>query len=388
MNGRMNGAPASRSTIRSGCAIRISWRRILSTTTPTRSEIGIRDIAAERIARSRAEYIANPDVRRHFRDPAKAWDEAFRLNDGGVTYLANSIAPICNPMIKINQISARLALQRRTMIERLQRYYVTDDLAEQRERRRAAAAQVIEHLIRCASNQRFGGLIRALQITDAELSDVFFALETRPDRERTFGSAVDEDTLRKLAGLSTGQSQGNGASDTADQYASAVVTHWIDVMRSAATNSRVCRYFHVPDNVMSDLVDELIAGASRIDLRRQVAAQIRPAIIPQARLKEAVVKPALLAADAIGAFVMWLGYASVRPASALPGEMSPTIAFFNRARQWTFPNCRSGRRVSTAVFMATGSTPISLSSTTMRRASRASASMSSRTAAWAPSCRR
>lgn len=302
-----------------------------------KTEIGIRDIATERIARSRAEYIANPDVRRHFRDPAEAWDEAFRLNDGGVTYLANSIAPICNPMIKINQITARLALQRRTMIERLQRYYVTDDLAEQRERRRAAARQVVEHLIRCASNQRFGSLIRALQITDTELSDVFFALETRPDRERTFGSAVNEEALRKLAGLSTGQSEGNGVLDTADQYASAVVAHWIEVMRSAATNGRVCRYFHVPDHVMSDLVDELIAGASRLDLRRQVAAQIRPAIIPQARLKEAVVKPALLAANAIGAFVMWLGYASAPPAERPARQDEPSARVFQPRPPMDFP---------------------------------------------------
>jgi hypothetical protein len=302
-----------------------------------KSEIGIRDIAVERIARSRAEYIANPDVRRHFRDPAQAWDEAFRLNDGGVTYLANSIAPICNPMIKVNQISARLTLQRRTMVERLQRYYVTDDITEQRERRRVAASQVVEHLIRCAANQRFGGLIRALQITDAELSDVFFVLETRPGRERTFGSAVDEDTLRKLAGLSTKPSQGAGVSDTADQYAAAVVAHWIDVMRSAATNARVCRYFHIPDNVMSDLVDELIAGASRVDLRRQVAEQIRPAIIPQARLKDAVVKPALLAANAIGAFVMWLGYASIPPDQRPARRDEPDSRVFQPRPPMDFP---------------------------------------------------
>jgi hypothetical protein len=302
-----------------------------------KSEIGIRDIAADRIARSRAEYVANPDVQRHFSDPAKAWDEAFRLNDGGVSYLADSIAPICNPMIKINQISARLSLQRRTMIERLQRYYVADDLAEQRERRRKAASHVVEHLIRCASNQRFGGLLRALQITDAELSDVFFALETRPNRDRTFGPAVDEETLRKLVGLSSGASESNAASDTADQYADAVVAHWIEVMRSAATNSRVCRYFHVPEHVMSDLVDEMIAGASRVDLRRMVAAQIRPAIIPQARLKEAVVKPALLAANAIGAFVMWLGYASVPPEERPPRRDAPNSRVFQPSPPMDFP---------------------------------------------------
>jgi hypothetical protein len=179
--------------------------------------------------------------------------------------------------------------------------------------------------------------LRALQITDAELSDVFFALETRPNRDRTFGPAVDEETLRKLVGLSSGASESNAASDTADQYADAVVAHWIEVMRSAATNSRVCRYFHVPEHVMSDLVDEMIAGASRVDLRRMVAAQIRPAIIPQARLKEAVVKPALLAANAIGAFVMWLGYASVPPEERPPRRDAPNSRVFQPSPPMDFP---------------------------------------------------
>jgi hypothetical protein len=302
-----------------------------------RVETGLRDIAVERIARSRAEYLENPDVRRHVRDPAQAWDEAFRLNDGGVTYLANSIAPICNPLIKVNQISARLALQRRTMIERLQRYYVTDDLAEQRERRLSAANQVVEHLARSASSQRFGGLLRALQISDAELSDVFFALETKSDRVRVFGTALDADTLLETVRRPSAKSKANGTSDTADEYASAVVAHWIDAMRLVATNPRVCRYFYVPDNVMSDLVDELIAGASRLDLRRQVAAQIRPAIHSQSRLKDAVVKPALLAADAIGAFVMWLGYASVPPEERPARVDDPNKRVFQPRPPMDFP---------------------------------------------------
>ncbi|MBV9705447.1 MAG: hypothetical protein JO163_22195, partial [Methylobacteriaceae bacterium] len=278
-------------------------------------ELSLRASEDKRIARGREEYLQNPDVRKHFRDPGKAWDEAFRLNDGGITYLAGAIAPVCNPYIKTQQIAARIGALRRTMRERLQRYFVSDDVAGERLRREKAAVDVIDQLIRCAANQRFGRLIRLLQVSDAELSDVFFNLETRfdPNRVRIYGRGVDEESLRKSFGLGKAQTKGNGAVDAADRYALAAVEHWVESIRSVATNPRMCRYFMIHEDAMSQLVDELIAGAARTELRARLANEIRPAMGTHARVKDSIVKPAMLAANVVGSFVMWLGYDQLQP---------------------------------------------------------------------------
>ena len=107
-------------------------------------ETGLRSSEAARIARSREEYVGNPDVKAHFSDPGRAWDEAFRLNDGGVTYLAESLSPVCSPEIKLRQIAGRLGIQRLAMRERLSRYFVGGDLAEQRAKRVGRAEEIVK----------------------------------------------------------------------------------------------------------------------------------------------------------------------------------------------------------------------------------------------------
>ena len=276
----------------------------------TGAEAGIRSSEAKRIERQRAEYLGNDLVKRHFRDPALAWDEAFRLNDGGVSYLARSLAPVCNPIIKARQISARVGALRRTMRERLKRYHVTDDLSEQRQVRLLAARDVVESLLSCASDQRFGGLMRLLQTSDIELSDVFLNLAKRGGLPS--GRRINDQRLRHALGL-----QANGSAreilDAADAFANAAIEHWVGTIRSLANNPRVCRHFRMGEKAMSDLIDELIAGATRVDLRKRVAGRIRPNIPANPSATDAIIQPALLAADAIGSFVFWLGYDEVAP---------------------------------------------------------------------------
>jgi hypothetical protein len=71
------------------------------------------------------------------------------------------------------------------------------------------------------------------------------------------------------------------------------------------------------DKAMSDLVDELIAGAARLDLRKRIATQIRPAVGAHRHVRDSVGQLSLYAANIIGAFVFWLGY------DTLPGEARP-----------------------------------------------------------------
>lgn len=326
------------------------------------AEIAMRASEGARIARARAEYTQNAEVRRHFHDPAKAWDEAFRLNDGGIAYLADSLGPVCNPHIKTGQIGARIAAQRGAMRERLQRYHVTDDIQGERARREKIAVNVVDHLSECAANQRFGRLMRSLQLSDAELADVLFNLETKQnrDRVRTYGRRIDADALRRTVGIGRANEATNGANSTsaprasagagsngaakesggdfADRSALAVIEHWVGSIRSIADNARMCRYFFMPEKAMTELVDELIAGAMRLDLRARLAEEIRAASGSQNRIKDAVVKPAMVSADIVGAFVMWLGYDRVATTERPNRRDDPRRQIFEPRPPMEFPH--------------------------------------------------
>ena len=100
-----------------------------------RREIGVRENERTRLDKLRDEFLENAEVKKHFHDPGKAWDEAFRLNDGGVSYLADSLRPVCNPDIKLRQIAARLGVLRGRIHDLLHPYYVPSAPGERLQKR-------------------------------------------------------------------------------------------------------------------------------------------------------------------------------------------------------------------------------------------------------------
>src|SRR5262249_22164723 len=72
------------------------------TNPPERRELGV--LEPERIGQFKREYLDNKEVGRHFHDPERSWEEAFKLNDGGISFIANSLFPVCRPELKRQQI--------------------------------------------------------------------------------------------------------------------------------------------------------------------------------------------------------------------------------------------------------------------------------------------
>lgn len=280
------------------------------------AEIGIRTSETARIARYRQEFIDNPQVGRHFADPARAWDEAFRLNDGGIGFLAASLAPVCNPEIKLRQISERLRLLNDQMVERLERHFVSDDLSKRRETRRAAAVAIARHLARCAEAQRFGQLVRALQVDQNDLADVFLGLEARGNgHDGLFGRVVDAGELLAGLGIEADASQTARPRDRADIYADAVMLHWIEAARAVAETPGLCRYFQMPGPVMAEFIDEMVAGAQRLQVKDALATQLRPAVETRQPLHDVVAKLGLISANEVNRYVMWMGFDGLPEAS-------------------------------------------------------------------------
>jgi hypothetical protein len=65
--------------------------------------------------------------------------------------------------------------------------------------------------------------------------------------------------------------------------------------------------------VAEDLISELIAGAKRVDLHGKVVQRLREARTVRRRLAESIAKPALLAAEVINTYVLWVGFDPEQP---------------------------------------------------------------------------
>lgn len=254
-------------------------------------ETGYRPAVLERVERARLDFLESDTVKAHVSDPGGVWNEALELNDGGITYLAQSIGEVCDMRVKHRQILSSLTGLRQAMKDRLQRYYVSDNQAVQQSRRHGAALLVVRRIRQCADGMRLGPLIRALQMTEAEAADVlvnFAAL-----REHLTGIG-DQETPEPTA------------------FARAAVAHWIEQMRTGAGAVNASRRFMIPPAVLASLVDELIVGAARLELEASIAERIEMSAGTETDTERRVAIAAMCAAGAIGEYVMWLGFTDNR----------------------------------------------------------------------------
>ena len=170
-------------------------------------ELNVRPGERKRIELFKQAFLKDTAASAHFENPERAWEAGFALNDGGISYLAESLRPLCNPELKRQQLDGQATRLREQMVERMAHYYVSDNPEQELEKRRTAARQVAGCLIDCAGEQRFGELLRALQSDSDELEGIYYRIETRlPDEKQaigapTIGAVVDTGKMKALLGL-------------------------------------------------------------------------------------------------------------------------------------------------------------------------------------------
>lgn len=293
-------------------------------------ETGINTKEQVRFGRYRQGYLESPNVRRYFADPERAWEEVFKLNDGGLSYIVEAINPVCNRALKINQIADRIAERRRGMHERLGKFYIATDAASQRARRLAELQKVGIAVARAAADGRMGRVLQSLAVSDSDLADRFTEIARRAS---IAPRRLDPDEIFRAAfggGPTSGGLAEDGAAATgtlADQLATAAIDYWAESMRAVVEDPRFRGFLAIPDSELGNLVNELIAGSTRLDLTRAITEPLRAAVDHAAPTHSAIARAALLAADRINRFVMGLGYDAL-PLSERPKRSDRKSAIF------------------------------------------------------------
>lgn len=277
-------------------------------------ELGIRSSEQERIASFRTAYINNDLVKQHFANPQEAWDAAFALNDGGIRYLAEKLRPVCNPDLKRQQIEGDLNEWRRRLAERLTPFYVSTDAEKERDKKRKLAQAIAQRLVGCASAQRFGELLRALQVDDEDLESVYYRVEglegASNGQSVTVGRAADPTAMLSALGLGGDADAGaDSLTDQADRFARASVDLWVEKLNRLADDEASVGYYRVPRGDMSNLIHELVTGATRLGLGREIAGDVRnQSKYRNVKWDQMMDRVVLLVANHINTFVDYLGF--------------------------------------------------------------------------------
>ena len=292
-------------------------------------ELNVRPGERKRIELFKQAFLRDAAASAHFQNPEQAWEAGFALNDGGVSYLAENLRPLCNPELKRQQLAGQVARLGEQMVERMAHYYVSDNPEQELEKRRAAARQVAGSLIDCAGEQRFGELLRALQADSDELEGIYYRIETRlPDENQaigapTIGAVVDTRKMKALLGLggpAAGEPTEAPRRDDAALFAREAVAEWMRDLQDLSGNKSLCDYYRVPEASMAEFVKELIAGAQRLKLEERIETLVRQVTGFRMKFEQIVALPARLTANLLNGYVDYLGY------DALVLEQRPMLA--------------------------------------------------------------
>lgn len=99
-----------------------------------RHEVDILPSARDWIGSLEAAYLACPDVRTYIAQPKAAWDAVMTVGDGGISFLAARLEPLCDPAFKRQQIAGRIKEVARQILGILKPYFRDGDIAAEKKR--------------------------------------------------------------------------------------------------------------------------------------------------------------------------------------------------------------------------------------------------------------
>jgi hypothetical protein len=299
-------------------------------------EVGVADAFAQRAIELRRHFVENFDVQRHFTNPAQAWDEAFKANDGGVSYLVKNLIPVCDPAIKRSQVRGQLEVQVRRLVDRLAGFHSASD-GDARAKKRELVHAVLRGLASCIQQQLFGELIAALQVADNALRDIYFRISTAQSTEAPNGrngraaSQVTQSTgatvdLGAIFADVFGEEEGRAAppagvlEDRAERFAHEAAEYWLENMRRIGADDKVLSHFGVDRQHLGWLIDELVVGAHRLKLIDQLSLDVRALEnAANAKWEDIAERQVRTAASALNGYVSALGF------DRLPLEQRPGL---------------------------------------------------------------
>ena len=305
------------------------------------AETGLLD--ANRVQRFKDDYLRTELVRKHISEPEQAFDEALRLNDGGVSYLAQKLSAVCSPELKNKQLQQRLSALLADIKSKLQPYYINPDGGEQqREQRLAASLQAGKALVATGKAGKFGHLLAMLCLSPEELVIVISGRLTPQESKspETQVNAFDQDDTQAyqdlLGDFLPDMEMPKVQREQTDQgphsqMAKIVLDYWSDKLRSWQSDNQATKYLRLDAETAATIVQELQDGSRTFKLEQKMATAIAGITQTVELGLAARYKPAIVAADIVNNFTMKLGQNLLAPEQRAADGVGSKV--FERSRR-------------------------------------------------------
>lgn len=281
----------------------------------TNREIGLRD--PDRVDAFRRAYLAEPTVQSHIADPLAAFDAALTLEDGGVSYLAEKLSPVCNPNIKFSQIETRLSASADRLLTRLKEHHVSDDREEETKKRNDAAQNAVNLIITFAESERFGHLIDMMQVDRMVMKRALAQVKRSGKSGQKFAPRRSAAGSRAAINSLIGRSDVSRVAETPEDRSQVGARSALHVWSREALAQVEKPLHHIgvdpaPD-VFRNLIQEILQAAERVKLESHIAKRIRDLTSDTFSDEVFLDLQSTISSEEINEFVWTLGYRSVPP---------------------------------------------------------------------------
>ena len=282
-------------------------------------ERGLRADKADTLTRYREEFLKHPMVREHVADAAEKWDAVLTLNDGGITYLAQHLAPVCDPDLKYDQVAPRAASLAQQLTTELASFHEAGDVQKRVEERRKAAEAIMRAL--ASKAMLFGPFLAELQADPARLGQRFLEVARRQGAtEAGPGEHADHGGIVIDLGFDEPEQP---AAPPPMRFGDEAVKTWLDDLERKAGDEELARAFGLTCEQFRTVVAELAVGARRFELAQRVEAHVTTAEAYAQTASDVVHRVAMGSALIVNRLVNQLGTEEAAPRARPPAPGEP-----------------------------------------------------------------
>ncbi len=306
--------------------ITIKWDSMMSIEASGASwvETGILPKKEEYHKKMRESFTGSRRVKKHFSSPETAFDELMKINDGGIEHIKCCLEPLCEPNLKLGQISASLEHARKELEATLSPFYHSGDKEEELKKKKALFSALFNLRNNPMFVERFPELLNSFKISPEFLFYMYGEAELRFSeyREKEFG--IPDGTSPEPPPLFTNPFGSNPFDDNSFEdtplkedtfkdihsfYAEYIIEAWSANMHEVAETDECTDYFHFPKVLLLGVLDEFDAAVMRMGIRKRLEDKFREIARPVDVPKDSKThKQASYAVGMLNDFVSWMGH--------------------------------------------------------------------------------
>jgi hypothetical protein len=295
------------------------------------SEAAFNDDNGGQLALMRKTFLEDEAVARYIANPAEAWDAMLTLNDGGMRRMADYLARVARPELKLERIAEQLDEIRHELVEGgLGNWYQPDGEEElSRKSRNCARDPCHPEKTQRHARRTAGAVVPARRDLHALYMQQTTLSAPEAEEDAGFFDIGVEDAFESSATAVTTHSHEIA-------FAHQSVQLWINHLRGLPETAAMLNYISLPRPIAEALVDELITGLLRSRVEDALVNAMKNTEQAGVRRERMVERQVSRVLHVMSDFITWLGYQNM-PESKRPARLNqPEQPIFTRP-----PTCDS-----------------------------------------------